>query len=57
MKVNQGTVEYTEKHVFPPLDCILKQLLAVHRIKVFFKKFFIITDLSDYSTNAVTLCS
>jgi hypothetical protein len=57
MKVNLGTIKYTEKHVFPPLDYILKQLLVVHKIKVFFKNFLIIRDLSDYSTNAVTLCS
>jgi len=57
MKVNLGTIKYRERHVFPPLDYILKQLLVVNKIKIFFKKFLIITELSDYSTNAVTLCS
>jgi hypothetical protein len=38
MKVNLGTTGYTERHVFPPLDYILKKLLAFHKINIFFKK-------------------
>lgn len=35
MKANLGTTEYAERHVFPPLDYILKQLLSVYKIKIF----------------------
>jgi len=37
MKVNMGTVEYAERHAFPPLDYILKQLLSIYKIKIFLK--------------------